>query len=87
MLIGKPTGPDLTSQILADRGEAVTILDLEAWPDARQDTKDLMYYAEFGEIQLHGSGWGAMIPDAALYSAKDKSGHYFMGYRRNLDGT
>ena len=87
MMIGKPGGPDLTSQILADRGEALTILDLEAWPEASQEAKDVMYYAEFGEIQLHESGWGAMIPDAALYSASVKRGHYATGFRRNLDGT
>ncbi|WP_199615121.1 cupin domain-containing protein [Paenibacillus alkalitolerans] len=85
-LIGKPSGPDLTSQILADRGEPVTILDIEAWPD-RQDTKDVMYYSDFGEIQLHGAGWSAVISDEALHSATDKGRHYEDGYRRNLDGT
>lgn len=87
MMIGKPVGPDLTAQILAACGEPITILDLEAWPDARQETKDVMYYADFGEIQLHGSGWSALIPDAALYSVQDKRGHYATGYRRNLDGA
>ena len=57
-MIGKPTGPDLTSQVLADQGESVTILDMEAWPDARQDSKDVMYDSEFGELQLHNAGWG-----------------------------
>lgn len=85
-LIGKPTDPDLSSQILADRGEPVTILDLEAWPDARRDTKDLMGYWEFGEFQLHGAGWGAMVPSAALYSAKHRYQHYTSGYWLNLDG-
>jgi hypothetical protein len=55
-LIGKASGPDLTSQILADRGESITILDLEAWTDAKQDTKDVMYYSEFGELKLHNMG-------------------------------
>jgi uncharacterized cupin superfamily protein len=87
MLIGKPAGPDLPSQILADRGEPVTILDLEAWPDARRDTKDFMYYVDFGEIHLHGSGGNALIPDAALYPTADKRGHHNAGYHRNLDGT
>jgi uncharacterized cupin superfamily protein len=87
VLIGKPAGPDLPSQILADRGDRVTILDLEAWPDARRDTKDVMHYVEFGEVQLHGAGWGSMVPAAALYTARDKRGHYNTGYRRELDGT
>lgn len=85
--IGKPSGPDLTSQILADRGESITILDLEAWTDANQDTKDVMYYSEFGELQLHNAGWSAVISDESLHSAVDKRSHYEDGYRRNLDGS
>jgi len=30
-LIGKPTGPDATSQLIADRGEKLRILDMEVW--------------------------------------------------------
>lgn len=86
-LIGKPSGPDLTSQVLADLGETVTILDIEAWSDARQDAKDVMYYADFGELQMHNIGWDALIPDEALYSSRDKKGHYSAGYHRNLDGS
>lgn len=86
-LIGKPSGPDLTSQILADRGEPVTILDLEAWPNAHMDTKDVMYYSDFGEIKLHNTGWSAVISDEALHSTSDKTHHYEDGYKRNLDGA
>ena len=35
-LIGKPTGPNLAASLVADQGEAMTVLDIEVWPDTRR---------------------------------------------------
>ena len=86
-LIGKPSGPDLTSQILADQGEAVTILDMEIWPDFRLRDKDVVHYPDFGEVIMRGSGWRALFPDESLDDGQDLLEHYDHGYRRHRDGT
>lgn len=85
--IGKPTGPDLTSQILADQGEAVTILDIEVWPDHRFRDKDVVHYPDFGELIMRGSGWRALFPDETLDDGQDLLEYYERGYRRHRDGT
>ncbi|MGC8488894.1 MAG: cupin domain-containing protein [Clostridia bacterium] len=87
--IAKPTGPDLTSHILADRGEPVTILDLEVYPDPRLSfgTKDTMVYPDHQELVMVGPGWEGMVPQATLGPTDDVFDHYFAGYVRAADGT
>jgi uncharacterized cupin superfamily protein len=86
-LIGKPTGPDLPSRIVADRGEALTILDIEVWPEAGYHSKDVVHYPDFGEVMLRGSGWGAITPTESLLPRDDLGKHYEDGYWRKQDGT
>lgn len=86
-LVGKPTGPDLTSQIVADRGEPVTILDMEIWPEAGHRAKDLVHYPDFAEVFLRGAGWAATFGAEALRDTTDMGRHYDDGYRRGVDGT
>lgn len=86
-LIGKPTGPDLTSHIVASFGETLTILDMEIWPDSRLNAKDVVRYPDFGEIFWRGPGWGALTPDPALQSLEEFRSNYDRGYRRQPDGS
>ncbi len=86
-LVAKPTGPDVTSQILADQGEEVRLLDMEIWPSADRGSKDLVTYSDHQEILLRGGGWSALFPVGALLSPADLGPHYQSGYQRHADGT
>lgn len=80
-LIGKPTGPDLTSHILADLGESMTILDIEVWPEPGYQAKDVVHYPDFGEVVLWGGGWSAIAPPDSLIPTSDLGEqHYEEGY-------
>jgi uncharacterized cupin superfamily protein len=87
-LIAKPVGPDLTSHLVADLGEPVTILDMEVWPDPGLGvtTKDLVHYPDFGEVLLRGAGWGAIHSDRVFLDPTDFREHYSAGYVRTQDG-
>jgi len=85
-LIGKPTGPDDTSQLIADGGEALRILDMEVWRDRPYYSKDLIFNPDFKEIILRGPGWGALFPAEALDNSDDFRKHYDEGYKRTKDG-
>ena len=85
-LIGKPTGPDATSQLIADRGEALRILDMEVWHDRPYYSKDLMLHTDFDELVMRGPGWGAIFPRESMISSDDFRSHYGEGYRRGKDG-
>lgn len=85
-LIGKPTGPDATSQIIADKGETLRILDMEVWHDRPYISKDLILNPDFNEILMRGPGWGALIPADALITPADFRKHYDEGYKRTKDG-
>ena len=87
--IAKPPGPNLMSQVVADRGEAVTILDMEVYPDPRMfvGAKDMMMYQDHKELVMVGPGWEGMVPQAALQRTDDVFAHYFSGYVRAVDGT
>jgi uncharacterized cupin superfamily protein len=86
--IGKPSGPDLSSQILADQGEPVRVLDIEVWSDSRMGDKDVVHFPDFQELLFRGMGWGkGMVPDEALSSGREIGAHYAHGYRRHRDGT
>ena len=85
-LIAKPTGPDATSQLIADRGETLRILDMEVWHDRAYNTKDLIHNPDFNEIILRGPGWGGLFPTEALMTSEDFRKHYDEGYRRTKDG-
>jgi uncharacterized cupin superfamily protein len=69
-IIGKPTGPDATSHLLANRGERLRILDMELWPQRFSTTsttsKDLVFYPDLKQIMMRGPGWSATIPQEAL---------------------
>jgi uncharacterized cupin superfamily protein len=86
-LIGKPTGPDSATQLIADRGEALRILDMEIWHDRAQISKDIIVNPDFNEILMSGAGWSALLPVEALGSSEDFGKHYNEGYRRNKDGS
>jgi uncharacterized cupin superfamily protein len=85
-LIGKPTGPDATSQLIADRGEKLRILDMEVWHQRPYYSKDLMFNPDFNELVMRGPGWGAIIPQESLITSEDFRSHYDEGYRRTKDG-
>lgn len=86
-LIGKPIGPDLTSHLVADRGETLVVLDMEIWPDTRLTAKDLVAYPDFNEILYRGPGWGAIAAEDLLMHPQDFRRHYEDGYKRRSDGT
>ena len=86
-LISKPLGPDLSSQLLADLGEDLKIMDVEIWPEDERKSKDLVAYPDHGELDLFGEGWNFMIPSDAINSFKDAMENYSTGYRRKLDGS
>ena len=85
-LIGKPAGPDATSQLIADRGESLRILDMEVWHDRPYASKDLVLNPDFNEILMRGPGWGSLTPADAPMTPMDFRKHYDEGYRRNRDG-
>jgi uncharacterized cupin superfamily protein len=85
-LIGKPTGPDDSSQIIADQGETLRILDMEVWHDRPYNSKDLVHNPDFNEIYMRGPGWGTLIPVDALLSSDDFRKYYDEGYKRTKDG-
>jgi uncharacterized cupin superfamily protein len=85
-LIGKPTGPDATSQIIADKGEPLRILDMEVWHGRPYVSKDLVLNPDFNEIIMRGPGWGALFPADALMTSEDFRKHYDEGYKRTRDG-
>ena len=57
-LIGKPTGPDAATHIVADKGERLRILDMEVWKERSVFTKDLVSYPDNKEVLLRGTGRG-----------------------------
>jgi uncharacterized cupin superfamily protein len=69
-IIGKPTGPDATTHLLANRGEKLRILDMELWRERFSSTsttsKDLVFYPDLKELLMRGPGWSATIPQEAL---------------------
>ena len=85
-LVGKPAGPDCTSQLIADRGETLRILDMEVWHERPYQSKDLILNPDFNEIIMRGPGWGALFPAEALATSEDFRKHYDEGYKRNRDG-
>ncbi len=86
-LIGKPTGPDLSSQIIADRNEEIEILDMEIWPDRSCNAKDTVYYPEHGEMLMGGNGWGSIIPWITSMNTDDFNKNYDTSYHRNADSS
>ena len=85
--VSKPAGPDLTSQIIADRGQGVRILDIEVWPDSSRMSKDLVYYPDQRELFLRGRGWSSIIPSDSMIDASDFMRNYEAGYARRIDGS
>ena len=86
-LVSKPTGPDISTQFLADRGEQLQILDIEIWQDDERKTKDLVHYPDHAELDLFGEGWNLMIPSDAIMGFEDAMNNYQTGYRRKIDGS
>lgn len=84
--IGKPTGPDAASMLIADRGEKLRILDMEVWHQSPYYSKDLVSNPDFSEIIMRGPGWGAIVPQESLITSEDFRSHYDEGYRRTKDG-
>ncbi len=85
-LIGKPTGPDNSSMIVADKGETLRILDMEVWHARPYISKDIIVNPDFNELIMRGQGWGAIIPAETLMTSEDFRKHYDEGYHRNRDG-
>lgn len=85
-LVAKPTGPDATSMLIADRGERLRILDMEVWHENPYYSKDLVHNPDFGEIIMRGPGWGAILPQESLITSEDFRSYYDEGYRRTKDG-
>ncbi|MEM3675756.1 MAG: hypothetical protein QXV22_01720, partial [Thermoplasmataceae archaeon] len=86
-MIFKPLGPDLPTQLLADRGEAMSVLDIEIWRDPARGDKDVVIYPDHNEITFFGSGWYNMVPLDSAMPAKDAMENYHTGYRRSKDGS
>lgn len=64
-LIAKPSGPDLTSKIIADRSEPVVILDIEAVA-THYGRKDVCVCPDDNLIIFQGSGWWTTTPLDAM---------------------
>ena len=86
-LISKPTGPDISTQFLADRGESMRILDIEIWPEDERTSKDAVLYPDHEELDLFGQGWNYTVPTVSIIDALDAMSHYDTGYRRKADGS
>jgi uncharacterized cupin superfamily protein len=86
-LIGKPTGPDLSSQLIADLGEEIEVLDMEIWPDRYYNAKDLVLYPEHGELLMRGTGWRSITPWITASETHDFMENYDTSYIRNADGS
>ncbi len=86
-LIGKPAGPEVATQLIADRGERPRILDMEIWHDRAQVSKDIIVNPDFKELLLSGSGWAAIVPEESLITPEDFFRHYDQGYKRTRDGV
>lgn len=86
-LVGKPTGPDISTQFLADRGEPMRVLDIEIWPEDERTSKDAVLYPDHGELDLFGQGWNYTVPSVSIIDALDAMSHYDTGYRRKADGS
>lgn len=86
-LISKPLGPDISTQFLADRGEALRVLDIEIWPDDEKRTKEVVGYPDHGELLFSGTGWDIIAPSDSLMDLEDSMKNYDAGYRRNRDGS
>jgi uncharacterized cupin superfamily protein len=88
-LIGKVRGPDNSTQILADLGETVTVLDMEIRPDQRYNEKDVVAYPDHKEIYLSGQGWSSILPTESIVSGKDIAdvNTYYKKYKRTKDGA
>ena len=86
-LISKPLGPDIPTQLLADKGIDLRILDFEIWPDAEKNSKDLVHYPDHGELDLFGEGWNLMLPSEAIIGVEDSMKNYDTGYVRHRDGS
>ncbi len=86
-LISKPTGPDLATQLLADQGVSLYILDVEIWPDILKNSKDVVHYADHNEVDFFGEGWDMMVPSGSFFSVSDSMSNYETGYERKTDGT
>jgi len=84
-LIGKPTGPDDASQLTADKGEALRILDMEVWHDRPDNTKDLIHNPDFNEIFMRGPGW-VLLSQQTPSQPSDFGKYYDEGYKRTKDG-
>lgn len=88
--VGKPTGPDAATHLIADRGERLRILDMELWRERFTGTattaKDLMFWPDFDEIQMRGPGWGAIVPEESLITTNDLENYFYEAYRRTKDG-
>ena len=85
-LIGKPAGPEAATQLIADRGERLRILDTEVWHQRARDSKDIILNPDFKEAIMSGQGWAAIIPEESLITPEDFWNHYDEGYRRTKDG-
>ena len=85
--IAKPTGPDISTQFLADKGETLRVLDIEIWPDDERRSKDAVLYPDHEELDLFGQGWNFTVPSVSITDALDAMTHYDTGYRRKADGT
>ncbi len=74
-IIGKPTGPDATTHLLANRGEKLRILDMELWRERFSSTsttsKDLVFYPDLKEILMRGPGWSAIIAQESLTATEE----------------
>ncbi|HLH86339.1 MAG TPA: cupin domain-containing protein [Thermoplasmataceae archaeon] len=86
-IVFKPLGPDLPTQLLADKGEELKVLDMEIWQDPSRGDKDVVIYPDHGEVDFFGAGWYTTVPLDSAISADDAMGHYDEGYRRQKDGT
>ena len=70
-LVGKPTGPEAATQLIADKGERLRILDMEVWHQQAQYSKDVIVDPDFKEMLLSGEGWATIIPEDALINPED----------------
>ena len=89
-IIGKPTGPDAATHLLANRGERLRILDWRSGTSASLEPRPRRRTSSTGPTPrrstCEGPVGGALIPRDAMVSTTDLETHWSEAYRRTKDG-
>ncbi len=85
-IIFKPTGPDISTQLIGGKG-GMKILDIEIWNSPSRNDKDVISYPDHKELYFTGPGWFDTISFDSLMDASDSIDNYGRAYIRKSDGS